>query len=86
MDGTICISPQAFAPSELRVERRLLRDQRGDEIRIEIPNGGVLADQIPVGQRKDHLQDLARQALIGGQELGYARRISVMARRSSPFR
>ena len=29
----------------------------------------MLSDQIPVGQRKDHLQDFLRQGLIGGQVL-----------------
>ena len=42
-------------------ERRLLRHQRGNEIRIELVLRRVLLDEIPVLERKDRRQDLSRQ-------------------------
>ena len=44
-------------------KRGLLRDQRGDHVRIEIVLGRVAANQRPVVDRKEDLQDRRRQLL-----------------------
>ena len=85
--GTICISPHALAAdrtSGSNVDSCAM--SAATRYGSRSARGGVLADEIPVGQRKDDLQDLLRQRLIRRSGCcGYARRISVMARRSSPF-
>ncbi len=54
--------------ADARVEHRLLRDERGDEVRIEAVLRRVLLDEQPVVQRKHDLQHLARQRAVAGRQ------------------
>ena len=60
--GTSCISPHAFA-DRLTLRRRTSTPARSAprQVGIEIVQRRVLPDRVPVGQRKDHLQDLGGQ-------------------------
>ena len=80
--GTICIRPIALACDTIvGVERRLLRDQRRHQIRIEPRGRRVLLNQIPVGHREQHLQHIGGRSSPAGRRgtAGYARLMRVDA-------
>ena len=54
-------SPRVGDRTDVGIEGGLLRDQRRDDVGIELVHLRVLADQIPVHQRKQDLADLDRQ-------------------------
>ena len=49
-------------------ERRFLPDERGHEVRIQLVCRRVATDQIPVPQRVDDREQVARQILAAGSQ------------------
>ena len=70
-----------------RIERGLLRGERGDEERIEPARGRVLLQQRPVVQREHHLLDLDRQRLAASRQplrVGALHRVDAEAQVAHP--
>ena len=56
-------APRVGDGTDARFEGRLLRDECGHHVRIQVVGIRVLPDQIPVDQREDHLAHLDGQGM-----------------------
>ena len=73
VSGVICISPRAPACEVWSRKLRFLVDHRGDQRRVEVLVGGLLADDVVVSQRqRDLAHGLAERTGPGddGKERG----------------